>query len=213
MPGRLRQATGTAAADPKLDAPYIPGLQFNESLTWRAGKAIPVADLLSRLQNLSQELKALEQDQVERTAFTRVAQDLASANLIAHKDKGIRAYTACCVVDILRLCAPDAPFKNAQLKVYMKTWRKCSSLTKLRTSSQSLSTRFYRVLPIPLMRITSNMPTFSSPWLKPKASSCLPMWIMQTPSFCRCSQYALISCQAHSKGQQEARLKELWNTI
>jgi sister chromatid cohesion protein PDS5 len=117
MPGRLRQAPGHAAADQQPDAPYIPGLQFNESLTWRAGKAIPVGDLLSRLQNLSQELKALEQDQVERTAFTRVAQDLASANLIAHKDKGIRAYTACCVVDILRLCAPDAPFKNAQLKV------------------------------------------------------------------------------------------------
>jgi sister chromatid cohesion protein PDS5 len=124
MPGRIRQATTTAAADQQPGAPYIPGLQFNESLTWRAGKAIPVADLLSRLQNLSQELKSLEQDQVDRTSFTRVAQDLASANLIGHKDKGIRAYTACCVVDILRLCAPDAPFKNAQLKVWMNTGRK-----------------------------------------------------------------------------------------
>jgi sister-chromatid-cohesion protein PDS5 len=123
MPGRIRQATATAAADQQADVQYIPGLQFNESLTWRAGKAIPVADLLSRLQNLSQELKSLEQDQVDRTSFTRVAQDLASANLIGHKDKGIRAYTACCVVDILRLCAPDAPFKNAQLKVCINTKR------------------------------------------------------------------------------------------
>lgn len=122
MPGRVRQATTAAPANPAAEeAPYIPGLQFNERLTWRAGKAIPVADLLSRLQNLSQELKTLEQDQVDRTSFTRVAQDLASANLIGHKDKGIRAYTACCVVDILRLCAPDAPFKNAQLKVPMQT--------------------------------------------------------------------------------------------
>jgi sister chromatid cohesion protein PDS5 len=123
MPGRIRQATTTAAADQQSDAPYIPGLQFNESLTWRAGKAIPVADLLSRLQNLSQELKSLEQDQIDRASFTRVAQDLASANLIGHKDKGIRAYAACCVVDILRLCAPDAPFKNAQLKVRIKKQR------------------------------------------------------------------------------------------
>ena len=119
MPGRLRQATASAA-EQRSDVPYIPGLQFNESLTWRAGKAIPVADLLARLLNLSEELKSLEQDQVDRTSFTRVAQDLASANLIGHKDKGIRAYTACCVVDILRLCAPDAPFKNAQLKVCKK---------------------------------------------------------------------------------------------
>ena len=116
MPGRIRQATATAA-DQQSQVSYIPGLQFNEPLTWRAGKAIPVADLLSRLQTLSQELKSLEQDQIDRTSFTRVAQDLASANLIGHKDKGVRAYTACCVVDILRLCAPDAPFKNAQLKV------------------------------------------------------------------------------------------------
>ena len=122
MPGRIRQATATAA-NQQLDVPYIPGLQFNESLTWRAGKAIPVADLLSRLQSLSKELKNLEQDQVDRTSFTRVAQDLASANLIGHKDKGIRAYTASCVVDILRLCAPDAPFKNAQLKVCIKIRR------------------------------------------------------------------------------------------
>jgi sister chromatid cohesion protein PDS5 len=116
MPGRIRQATATAA-DQQSQVPYVPGLQFNEPLTWRAGKAIPVADLLSRLQILSQELKSIEQDQVDKRSLTRVAQDLASVNLIGHKDKGVRAYTACCVVDILRLCAPDAPFTKAQLKV------------------------------------------------------------------------------------------------
>ena len=117
MPGRLRPPTATAAEVVQdAQTAYIPGLQFNEALTWRAGKAIPVAELLTRLQTLAKELKKLEQDQVDRTAFTRVAQDLASANLLNHKDKGIRAYVASCVVDILRLCAPDAPFKNAQLK-------------------------------------------------------------------------------------------------
>lgn len=116
MPGRIRQST-TAAVAATQDVPYIPGLQFNEPLTWRAGKAIPVADLLARLQTLSTELRKHDQDQIDRHAFNRVAQDLASANLLGHKDKGVRAYVACCVVDILRLCAPDAPFKNAQLKV------------------------------------------------------------------------------------------------
>ncbi len=121
MPGRIRQVPAAAvAAGNSSELPYIPGLHFNEALTWRAGKAIPVADLLTRLQALSTELRRLEQDQVDRTAFTKVAQDLASANLLGHKDKGIRAYVACCVVDILRLCAPDAPFKNAQLKVGME---------------------------------------------------------------------------------------------
>ena len=131
MPGRIRQApTAVVAAGEPSQSPYIPGLQFNDALTWRAGKAIPVADLLSRLQSLSTELRKLEQDQVDRTAFTRVAQDLASANLLGHKDKGIRAYVACCVVDILRLCAPDAPFKNAQLKVSERAGRKDLPLIK-----------------------------------------------------------------------------------
>lgn len=123
MPGRIRQApTNATAVGESMDVPYIPGLQFNEALTWRAGKAIPVAELLSRLQTLSTELRKIEQDQVDRAAFTRVAQDLAGTNLLGHKDKGVRAYVACCVVDILRLCAPNAPFKNAQLKVRIE-WR------------------------------------------------------------------------------------------
>lgn len=116
MPGR-KQATSTTEIATHGQPDYPPGLQFDEPLTWRAGKAIPVADLLSRLQTLSKELKRLEQDQADRASFTSVARDLAGAHLLAHKDKGVRAWTVSCVVDILRICAPDAPFKNAQLKV------------------------------------------------------------------------------------------------
>ena len=118
MPGRTRHAPPSVAeVIQKEDPKYIPGLAFNEPLTWRAGKAIPVADLLLRLQALAKELRKLDQDQLARTAFTRVAQDLVNPNLLGHKDKGVRAYVSCCVVDILRLCAPDAPFTNTQLRV------------------------------------------------------------------------------------------------
>lgn len=93
-----------------------PGLQFNEPLSWRAGKSIAVADLLKRLNRLWNELKEMEQDEDDRASFLTVAKDLASPNLLAHKDKGIKALTACCLVDILRLCAPDAPYTGQQLK-------------------------------------------------------------------------------------------------
>jgi len=96
------------------------GLQFDEPLSWRAGKSIAIGDLLRRLQALSKEMRGMEQDEDERDSFTAVANALASSNLLAHKDKGVRAWTACCLVDILRLCAPDAPYTGQQLKVQMQ---------------------------------------------------------------------------------------------
>jgi len=116
MPSRTTTVTTTQEAE-KDPEPTMSGLQFNETLSWRAGKPIAIADLLRRLQTLGKELRDLEQEDVPREAYTHVAKELANANLLAHKDKGVRAFTACCLVDILRLCAPDAPFTEKQLKV------------------------------------------------------------------------------------------------
>lgn len=116
MPSRLRNtaAAETAQKEQRYD---IPGLKFSDPLSWRAGKAIPVGDLLARLQKLAGELRNYDLDQVDSRTFTTLAQDLANANLLAHKDKGVRAWTVSCVVDVLRICAPDAPFIGGQLKV------------------------------------------------------------------------------------------------
>ncbi|EFR04751.1 sister chromatid cohesion and DNA repair protein BimD [Nannizzia gypsea CBS 118893] len=91
-------------------------LQFNQVISWRAGKAIPVAHLLQRLEELGSELRMLDQEDIDRSSLTKVSQELADGHLLGHRDKGIRAWTACCVVDILRLCAPNAPFTVNQLK-------------------------------------------------------------------------------------------------
>src|SRR6201996_3807018 len=116
MPARSRNPAPTDAA-PHDRGYAIPGLNFSDTLSWRAGKAIPVGDLLTRLQKLAAELRSYDLDQVESRAFTTLAQDLANANLLAHKDKGVRAWTVSCVVDVLKICAPDAPFIEGQLKV------------------------------------------------------------------------------------------------
>lgn len=118
MPTRLRN-TGSAG-DAQKDQRYdIPGLDFGDTLTWRAGKPISVADLLTRLQKLASELRNFDLDQVDSRAFNTLAHDLANANLLAHKDKGVRAWTIACIVDVLKICAPDAPFLEGQLKVSM----------------------------------------------------------------------------------------------
>ncbi len=121
MPARTRRAA-PAVAEVMEEEHALPGLQFNEPLSWRAGKPISTADLLRRLQALSREMREMEQEENERDSFTKVAKELVSPNLLAHKDKGVRAWTACCLVDILRLCAPDAPYTGQQLKVRTKSW-------------------------------------------------------------------------------------------
>ena len=117
MPTRTRPSTTTVVEVPKEAQHPMLGLQFNEPLSWKAGKSIAVADLLRRLQTLSKELRDIEQEEEEKASFTKVAKELASPNLLAHRDKGVKAWTACCLVDILRICAPDAPYTVHQLRV------------------------------------------------------------------------------------------------
>ncbi|KAF9892440.1 Sister chromatid cohesion protein PDS5 B [Aspergillus nanangensis] len=119
MPARTRQgpSVATEVVDPEELSGELRRLKFNEPLSWRVGRAaIPIADLLQRLQALTHELRKLEQEEVEKDSLRKVSQELATAQLLAHKDKGVRAWTACCTVDVLRLCAPDAPFTANQLK-------------------------------------------------------------------------------------------------
>jgi sister-chromatid-cohesion protein PDS5 len=104
-------------ADPVAEEPQLGGLIFNEPLSWRAGKPIPTGELLKRLDALATELRDMDQEQTDKDSLTKVAKELAGQNLLGHKDKGVRAFTACCLVDVLKICAPDAPFTPTQLKV------------------------------------------------------------------------------------------------
>lgn len=114
MPSRTRQGP----ADEPEEETGLRNLSFNQPLSWRVGRsAIPIADLLERLQTLAQELRKLEQEEIDKESLTKVSKELASAHLLAHKDRGVRAWATCCIVDVLRLCAPDAPFTRNQLKV------------------------------------------------------------------------------------------------
>lgn len=92
-------------------------LEFDEELSWRPAKPIPSATLLDRLERLSKELADFDQGGVQLDSLKHVATSLAHRNLLQHKDRGVKAYTACCLVDILRLFVPEAPFTDDQLKV------------------------------------------------------------------------------------------------
>lgn len=95
-----------------------PKLRFKQPLSWKAGRPIAVADLLKRLQALAKELEAMGQDdEAPKDDLAVPAKELAHSNLLNHKDKGVRAWTACCLVDMLRVFAPEAPYTGQQLRV------------------------------------------------------------------------------------------------
>lgn len=112
---RNREATPEEAAQ-EMEMDGVQPLEFNEPVTWKPGKAIPVAELLRRLKTLSEELKSTEQELADRETLSPKAQELASGLLLGHKDKGVRAYALLCIVEMFRLLAPNAPYKQGQLK-------------------------------------------------------------------------------------------------
>lgn len=95
-------------------------LQFDEPLSWRAGKPIATGELLRRLEKLSKELVDLDQETIDKESLNHVAKELASPNLLTHREAGVKAFAAACLVDILKLCAPEAPFTPKQLKVRLE---------------------------------------------------------------------------------------------
>lgn len=92
-------------------------LRFKQSLVGRPGKQITVSDLLTRLKALLDELRTMDQEEAHRESLMPVAQELAHQSLLQHKDHGVRAWAVCCIVDMLKLFAPDAPYPASKLKV------------------------------------------------------------------------------------------------
>lgn len=137
--------------------PTLAGLQFDEPLSWRAGKAIPTGTLLQRLDTLSNELREMDQEETDKGSLTAVAKELVGPNLLNHKDKGVRAFTACCLVDILKLCAPDAPFTGTQLKVPCSLESELYVANCYRIFLLFSSFRYYLRSQTPLMPTTRNI--------------------------------------------------------
>jgi sister-chromatid-cohesion protein PDS5 len=92
-------------------------LKFKQPLVGRPGKQIGVSDLLTRLKALLDELRTIDQEEAHRDSLMPVAESLAHQSLLQHKDNGVRAWTVCCIVDMLKLFAPDAPYPASKLRV------------------------------------------------------------------------------------------------
>jgi sister-chromatid-cohesion protein PDS5 len=88
-------------------------LVFNDKIV---GKSLSTDTLLKKLKVLHTELAELDQELVDVDSLSSVRTQLVNTTLLLHKDRGVKAYTACCLADILRLYAPDAPYTHTVLR-------------------------------------------------------------------------------------------------
>ncbi|PFH47385.1 hypothetical protein AMATHDRAFT_152196 [Amanita thiersii Skay4041] len=94
-------------------SPVKKKLAFSEKLHT---KGIATDALLKKLKTLHSQLTELEQTLVEVSSLNSIRKELVNTSILLHKDKGVKSYAACCLAEVLRLYAPDAPYTQAELR-------------------------------------------------------------------------------------------------
>lgn len=55
---------------------------------------------------------------MDKNSLNDVAKELVHSKIMRHSSQSVRALAACCLADMLRLYAPDAPYDDPELKVH-----------------------------------------------------------------------------------------------
>lgn len=82
----------------------------------------------------------IDQELIVTSSLDQVAKDLIAHSLLLHKEKGVKAYLACCLADVLRLYAPEAPYTEAEIKVSSREGRRDATLERASSSSTCTET-------------------------------------------------------------------------
>ncbi|KZT00644.1 uncharacterized protein LAESUDRAFT_687811 [Laetiporus sulphureus 93-53] len=88
-------------------------LKFHDKLVSRV---LSTDALQKKLKVLHAELAEMDQEHVDVSSLSTVREELINTSIILHKDRGVKAYAACCLADLLRLYAPDAPYTHSELR-------------------------------------------------------------------------------------------------
>ena len=85
--------------------------------------------LLRRFDAAHTLLREIEQGNEDMPNIKHMTQDLVDMKVLHHKDKDVRLMASCCLAEVLRIYAPEAPYDSAELVVRHR-WcgRVCVSL-------------------------------------------------------------------------------------
>ncbi|KAL1432744.1 hypothetical protein MTO96_012953 [Rhipicephalus appendiculatus] len=93
-----------AANPPKVT--YPPGIKaISDDLS--------TDDLVRRLKECAQTFQNLSQDE-DNSAYVQLALHLAGEGFLNHNSKDVRLLVACCIADVFRVFAPEAPYKDPE---------------------------------------------------------------------------------------------------
>ncbi|EGV66434.1 Sister chromatid cohesion protein pds5 [Yamadazyma tenuis] len=97
-------------------------LTFSKSIISTPQNPIATKDLVKRLQQLSEELSTIDQENPDLKSFDHIKQDLVNPKLLKSSNSGVQAYVCCALADILRVYAPDAPFTSVEISSIFKAF-------------------------------------------------------------------------------------------
>ncbi|PIA19572.1 hypothetical protein COEREDRAFT_12926 [Coemansia reversa NRRL 1564] len=80
-------------------------------------KTVPTSELYKQLKKLSKELNGLQQETVDTQSLDSVTKQLLVPALLKHSEQGVVAYVTCCIADVLRLYAPEAPYNDDEVRM------------------------------------------------------------------------------------------------
>lgn len=85
-----------------------------------------VDELIRRLKVLASTFQSMGQEENAYDEYVPLCLHLAEDGFLNHSSKDVRLLVACCIADILRIYAPEAPYKDTeQVKVGFIFHRKC----------------------------------------------------------------------------------------
>ncbi|KAL6950838.1 hypothetical protein ACO0QE_000120 [Hanseniaspora vineae] len=107
-------------------------IAFNKDIVSTIEHHLSNKEIIDRLGDLHEELSHIDQENTKLESLDKYRAQLIDKKLLKNKDGGIQAFTACCLSDILRIYAPDAPYTESELTdIFKLFFTQFKMLTKL----------------------------------------------------------------------------------
>lgn len=125
----VEKSTSGAFLRPRMSRAGKKATSLYESEIWR-NKNAKKSELLEYLESLHEDLSKVEQDISHAPkGLHAAAAHLVSPKFMENIDRDIRIIVTCCVVDVLRIYAPEAPYKDEDMiRVFEAISKQISSL-------------------------------------------------------------------------------------
>lgn len=130
----------SSSSQPKFDFP-IESLRTTKNTDELSTKLLKVSEFLSSYVPS----KKREEGEAPPPLIQSLSNILVERSLLRHNSPSIRLIVSCCMVDILRICAPSSPYKENELKAVLNGICE-EGLEKLKEGNSTNLSKYYYIL-------------------------------------------------------------------